>query len=108
MEINRKVWDRNVNGYEFTLGVLVARMAKYYKDVELLRGAMERVVTDNGTAVAHTKDFVDNAYNFAMGTLLRLKLSSVYGLGFNKQNVYEARNHIVPKIGMSDYLVEVA
>ena len=108
VEINRKVWDRNVNGYEFTLGVLVARMAKYYKDVELLRGAMERVVTDNGTAVSHTKDFVDNAYNFAMGTLLRLKLSSVYGLGFNQQNVYEARNHIVPKIGMSDYLVEVA
>lgn len=106
VEINRKVWVRNVEGDKFNLGVLVARMAKYYKDVEMLRSSVSQIVNDTG--VVHTAQFLDNVETDAMQTLLRLKTSSAYGFGFGMDDIQAAYNRTSPINASLTYLNNVA
>lgn len=106
VEINRKVWDRTDVGHKFNLGLLVARMAKYYKDVEALRSSVAPIVHD--TAAAHSATFLANVESIAVETLIRLKPSTVYGFGFNKDNWTAAQTRSIPVVDQLAYLKDIA
>jgi hypothetical protein len=106
VDINRKVWVRNVEGNKFNLGVLIARMAAYYKEVDAFRSSIAHIVND--TSAAHSQTFLDNVEHDAMETLLRLKTSSVYGFGFSMDDIQAAYNRTSPINASLTYLNNVA
>ncbi len=110
VETNRQVWGGGIDPDKFNLGVLVCRMAKHFMKIERLRSIAEPLI-DPICGKIYVRDGIGwdkMLFDSVMDILLRLKTSTVYGLGFSKDNVCNAQQHKLPYNTDLEYLRHVA